>query len=199
MPNDPVGNPDTPKPLSRLEAMRKAAAAASDRPLNLEPSQAKLPDPRIKSERARKILQLAGEIAAEWRALGLTREQIAAQFALVAAGNFAAAAVPPKPSDRSAEARDARAKTRGRLPVGSWATATWSGVAWLAVLNVVCTVETIAGRTEVVAKSFTHSAPDGGLFRTLEELDIQFWEWFASDADKEVKAMLHFAPEPEAK
>lgn len=193
----PIDPERPPKPLSRLEAMRKAAAAASDRPLNLEPSQVRLPD--AKADKARKILELAGEIASVWRAAGLTREQIAAQFALVVAGNFAAAAVPPEPSERSAAARDARAKARGRLPVGSWATVVWNGADWIAVLNVVCAVETLAGRTEAVAKSLTHSAPDGGLFRTLEELDIKFWEWFASDADKEVKAMLHFAPEPEAK
>lgn len=191
MPIDPE-----PKPLSRLEAMRKAAAAASDRPLNPEPPLPEPPDPRIKSKRAARVLALASEIAAEWRALGLTREQISAMFAIVVSGNAAATGTttaPPKPGERSAEARDARAKARGRLPAGTVIHGAWVGATWIMTMSI------RAGVLHPCLKSFTHSAPDGGLFRTLEELDIRFWEWFASDADKEIKAVLHFAPEPEAK
>lgn len=174
MPTDPER---PPKPLPRLDAMRKAAAAASDRPV---------PDPQeANRRRARPLLERAGELVAQWRAEGRTREEIMAEF-----GKIIGAPAMPRPSERSAAARDARAKVRGRLPVNSAYSAAWTGAAWSGLLVL------RAGLLGRHVKTFQHSAEDGGLFRTLEELDIKFWEWFAAPGDEAVKALLQFAPEP---
>lgn len=83
---------------------------------------------------------------------------------------------PPK-SQRSAAARDARAKTRGRLTGGSYFEATYSSAnkRWNGSLYVAL-AEPVSGPEDY--KVFSHGAP--GLFQLLEELDVMYWEWVAS-------------------
>lgn len=102
----------------------------------------------------------------------------------------AAAATAKKPNPRSAAARDARAKARGRLPVTTTFTTVYLGRGQH------------EGAMRVpymgVAKEFIRRSD--GLFRLIEELDIEFWNWFATlDADE--KASMEFdtidaKPEP---
>lgn len=104
----------------------------------------------------------------------------------------AAAATPKKPkkekdNPRSYKARDARSKTRGRLPVNATVTAVWMGSEWRGGLD-------IYKENDELIKRIRHQAE--GLFRLMEELDIMFWEWFAKEASAEEKARLVFAPHP---
>ncbi len=98
----------------------------------------------------------------------------------------AAAATPKKVNPRSAAARDARAKQRGRMPVGTTDGAEWDGKTWAGFIKVYWS-------NGNVMHQILHSAD--GRFRLAEELDIAFWEWYAKTADDKQKAGLTFAPE----
>lgn len=102
----------------------------------------------------------------------------------------AAATVPKrkKPS-RSAPARDARAWARGRLPRETHVSAVWTGKMWAGSL-------TAYGADGVAV--FRVSMARDGQFRLMEEMDVLFWEWFASpEAVSEGKDRLVFAPDPQ--
>jgi hypothetical protein len=87
---------------------------------------------------------------------------------------------------RTAKARDARAKARGRLPVKTNLRAAFNGVEWFGELFV-------DGDAGLWVKTFAHKAD--GLFRLMEELDIMFWDWFTR-APKEEKERLTFVTDP---
>lgn len=75
---------------------------------------------------------------------------------------------PPK-SQRSKAAREARAKTRGRVPHKTKILATWYEAMgkWGGIMTV------------SNGPSISHEAP--GVFQLLEELDIMYWEWVAKE------------------
>ncbi len=110
----------------------------------------------------------------------------------------AAAATPPKPPPklstkpkRSAAARDARAKARGRLPVRTAVGAEWTGEKWAGWMKVYW------GNGNVM-HHIVHEAD--GLFRLLEEMDVRMWDWIADAANADRVAALVFnpdAPDPE--
>lgn len=102
----------------------------------------------------------------------------------------AAAATPKKPNPRSAEARDARAKSRGRLPINAFGNWFWDGKSFSGELKIQTLFDAAEPR---MIKLFSHTAD--GQFRLMEELDIMFWEWYAKKATVEDKAQLVFAPE----
>lgn len=91
---------------------------------------------------------------------------------------------------RTSKARDARAKARGRLPVGANFHSAWDGTSHQGSL-VVPLVPELDGRD---CKVFVHSTD--GLFRLMEELDIMFWAWFVKEATVEEKAKLVFVTDP---
>lgn len=95
--------------------------------------------------------------------------------------------LPKKQNPRSAAARDARSKERGRVPLYT----TWS-LEWMG--------DRVEGQMQLwdatgeLVTSFSHKAE--GVFRLLEELDIRFWNWFVKDATDDQKKRLGFAPNP---
>ena len=94
-----------------------------------------------------------------------------------------------KKNPRSWKSRDARGKTRGRLPDNTLMSGRWSGTEWV-------------GSMEVYTKDgdtlYTLEHQADGLFRLMEEMDIKFWNWFAHDATVGQKGSLAFAPHPPA-
>lgn len=90
---------------------------------------------------------------------------------------------------RSAKARDARAKARGRLPNATVVTFQWGGAAWNGDMR-------LFGRFGQSVGHFMHASD--GLFRCAEELDVMFWEWFTTAATEGEKRLLVFAPDPPA-
>lgn len=117
-----------------------------------------------------------------------------------AAKPVAAAATQPakkaKPNPRTAKARDERAKARGRLPLWTQVDAVWNGTCYVGRLIVFEEVKTTPLQVKLetnLVKSFRHTAD--GLFRLMEELDVMFWNWFATATEAE-RARLHFAPDP---
>jgi hypothetical protein len=107
----------------------------------------------------------------------------------------AAAATPAakKPNPRSAAARDARAKARGRLPVNTVVAGEWRGDQYYGTFTLYCPRATRL-------KVFSHYAD--GLFRLMEEMDVMFWDWMAHpEIDPAIKAELKWSekdvkPEP---
>ncbi len=102
---------------------------------------------------------------------------------------------PGKPK-RSARARDARAKARGRLPSHTQVIAWWDGNRWVG--SILLFTEATAEKQAEQVRVFKHTSD--GLFRLMEELDVMFWEWFTAPGDEEIKALLVFnpdAPDPE--
>lgn len=85
------------------------------------------------------------------------------------------AAAAKKSNPRTAEARDARAKARGRLPCGWGVEAHWNGKEWVGQARVQYETGSLA---PMVAWEFTHKSD--GLFRLMEEIDVEFWQWAAS-------------------
>lgn len=102
--------------------------------------------------------------------------------------------VPKKPNPRSAAARDARAKARGRLPQESYYESKYLNGQYVGrlVLHTVVLGGDPGSNPLVPVKEFRHSAD--GLFRFMEELDVMFWNWFAADGDGEIKRLLTFDP-----
>ena len=90
-----------------------------------------------------------------------------------------------KDHPRSANAREERMKTRGRLPDRTTATATYLTGRWYGNI-------TVWDSKCSAVRSFLHEAE--GLFRLMEELDVMFWEWYAQRATDAEKARLVFAP-----
>lgn len=80
---------------------------------------------------------------------------------------------PPK-SQRSAAARDARSKTRGRLPLDAYFTSLdqfeRDGKRWWGTTLIVPNGDG--------SKEFKHEA--NGLWQLLEEIDVMYWEWVAA-------------------
>lgn len=80
---------------------------------------------------------------------------------------------PPK-KQRSKESREARAKTRGRLPAAAQFVTImredgkWDGWLWIPI-----------GPKKSDVMEFHHIAP--GVFQLLEDLDIMYWEWVAKE------------------
>lgn len=98
---------------------------------------------------------------------------------------------PKKPNPRTSRARDERSAKRGRLPERTLVGATFDGSGqWLGHM----TLWDCKGNGPI--KTFLHEAD--GLFRLMEELDIQFWNWFATKVDDEIKAKLVFLSQPPA-
>lgn len=86
---------------------------------------------------------------------------------------------PPK-KQRSKESREARAKTRGRLPERSmFQHVKFGGDRWYGQLMVPL------DEKQEQWKTFTHDAP--GVFQLLEELDIMYWSWVAENQAAEAK------------
>ena len=102
----------------------------------------------------------------------------------------AAATKKVRNNPRSAKARDARAKARGRLPTGTTISTEFNGKDWDGEL---CVFDT-DGR---LMHSIIHRAE--GHFRLSEELDVHFWNWF-SQQPPIIKAQMAFStesPKPE--
>lgn len=79
----------------------------------------------------------------------------------------------PSKRQRTAAARDARMPTRGRLPVRTmFQHVKFLGDRWTGEMKVPIDNE------EQEWKTFTGEAP--GVFQLLEELDVMYWEWVAS-------------------
>lgn len=105
-----------------------------------------------------------------------------------------AASTQKRPNWRSARARDARAKERGRLPHGTRIETTYLG---RGVVSGVMTVPALdSGET-----MFSVSLSGDGHFELSERLDVAFWEWMASPDGDAARPYLTFddgdyPPEP---
>lgn len=94
---------------------------------------------------------------------------------------------------RTAKARDARMKTRGRLPDRTMLRCAWDGVRWVGTIELYGSKWRATGGPSHVINLLSD-----GLFRLMEELDVAFWEWWAKPGDEAIKALLTFAPNPPA-
>jgi hypothetical protein len=85
---------------------------------------------------------------------------------------------------RSAAARDARHKTRGRLPIGFQIfILPWDGKAWTIT-------GAITGKLGEDKPAWSKTIVADGLFRALEELDMAFWEWKVTLSEEEQKKFV---------
>lgn len=79
----------------------------------------------------------------------------------------------PSKRQRTAAARDARMPTRGRLPLTSQFLTVMLETCWEGALRVPVDYDGVRA-----VKEFIHRSP--GVFQLLEELDVMYWEWVAS-------------------
>lgn len=84
----------------------------------------------------------------------------------------------PSKRQRSAAARDARMKTRGRLPNTASVEAVWDSKNGEWFGHIVVPVQDPAG----IMTQFTARKP--GLFELCEALDVLYWEWVAQEVKK---------------
>lgn len=84
--------------------------------------------------------------------------------------------------ERSAKARDARLKMRGRLPAGAFLVQSWNGEAWVVRMTIY---------TNTPGKLYSKSLSGDKVFDLIENLDVAYWEWYAMTPDADpVKASI---------
>lgn len=106
---------------------------------------------------------------------------------------------PKKPNPRSAAARDARAKARGRLPNMVTVELAHCDGLWSGAMRINYWQPKDGGGRSLQSVIFTTRSK--GQFETAEALDVLFWAWFVAAGDEPIKALLEFSkfdvkPEP---
>lgn len=92
---------------------------------------------------------------------------------------------------RTAKARGGRAAARGRLPIGAVISQNWDGESWACVLSVP------AWGVSDGSAVWSRRQSGTNLWQCLEDLDVAFWNWFATASDQETRR-LAFAGTPPA-